>query len=286
MKAHQADHSITLMSRVLRVSRAGYYAWLGRGPSMRAQSAGLLLEEIRTIHLTSRGIYGVRRIHAALLKQGWRVGKNRVARCMAAAGIVGVTRRRYKATTVRNPRQRPAPDLVERQFTASGADVLWVADITHIPTAAGAVYLAVIQDVWSRRIVGWAVDSHMESELVQRALLAALARRRPVAVIHHSDQGSQYTARAFKALAEAHGVRLSMGTVADCYDNAMAESFFATLECELLALHRLRGLEDARRALFDFIEGFYNLHRLHSGVGYRSPIEFEHGNVRAMAAAK
>jgi len=286
MKAYQAEHTITRMARVLRVSRAGYYAWLGRAPSVRAQSDALLLAEIRAIHLASRGTYGVRRVHASLQQQGWRVGKNRVARCMAEAGIVGVTRRRSKTTTVRNPRQRPAPDLVERQFRATRPDALWVADITHIPTVTGAVYLAAVQDVWSRRIVGWAVDSHMESELAQRALTAAVARRKPIDVIHHSDQGSQYTARAFKQLAERHGVRLSMGTVADCYDNAMAESFFATLECELQALHRFHNLEDAHRALFDFIEGFYNTHRLHSGVGYRSPVDFERASRHEMAAAK
>ncbi len=285
MKAHQAEHSIALMARVLQVSRSGYYAWLERPPSLRAQSAAELMEEIRSIHLASRGLYGVRRIHATLLQQGWPVGRKRVARLMAEAGIVGVTRRRYRKTTVRNAQHRPAPDLVERDFTADGPDQLWVADITHIPTLGGALYLAAIQDVWSRRIVGWAIDAHIESELVQRALLKAVATRDADGVIHHSDQGSQYTARAFKELAEHHGVRLSMGSVGDCYDNAMAESFFATLECELQALHRFEGPEQARAALFDYIEGFYNTERLHSGVGYKAPIRFEQESLRRTVAA-
>ena len=284
MKAHQAEHSISLMARVLGVSRSGYYAWLLREPSLRAQADQLLLEKMRATHLDSRGTYGVRRIHAALRNDGWRVGKKRVSRLMKEAGIAGIWRRRYRATTQRDPKARPSPDLVNREFKATGPNQLWVADITHIPTKTRPVYLATVLDVWSRRVVGWALDTHMESELVERALLAALDGREARAVIHHSDQGSQYTSKAFRALAKRHGVRVSMGSVGDCYDNAMAESLFATLECELLDLHDFDDPEQAIPAVFAFIAGFYNNTRLHSSIGYRTPNDFERLEALALAA--
>jgi len=178
-------------------------------------------------------------------------------------------------TTVRDPDARPAPDLVDRNFVAAGPDRLWVADITYVPTWAGFLYLAVVIDAWSRRVVGWAMETHLRTELVLQALNMALFQRRPAEVIHHSDQGCQYTSIAFGKRCEQAGVRPSMGSVGDAYDNALAESFFATLECELLDRNRFRTQAEARMAVFQFIEGWYNPRRRHSALGYRSPIDFE-----------
>ena len=193
-----------------------------------------------------------------------------------AAGIVGVSRRRLgPRTTNRNVDARPAPDLVERDFTADGPDQLWVADITYIPAWAGFLYLAVVVDVWSRRVVGWSLASHLRTELVLDAMNMAVWQRRPGRVIHHSDQGTQYTSIAFGLRCKEVGVRPSMGFVGDCYDNAMCESFFALLECELLDQHRFRTQAQAKMAVFDYIEGLYNPRRRHSSIGQKSPINFE-----------
>jgi len=274
MKAYQAEFKVTRMAEVLRVTTQGFYAWLKREPSAHSQRDRELLEEIRIIHAQSRGTYGAPRIHAELKAQGWPVGRKRVARLMREAGLVGVTRRRFK-TTMRSARQRPAPDLVDRDFSATGPDQLWVADITYVRTWTGFLYLAVVLDVWSRRVVGWAMSSRMPAGLVVNALRMALGTRRPEVVIHHSDQGCQYTSHEFGAVCAAHNVRLSMGSVGDCYDNAMAESFFATLECELLQRVQFRNRREAEKALFEFIEGFYNTRRRHSALGYLSPVDFE-----------
>jgi putative transposase len=194
---------------------------------------------------------------------------------MRNAGVQGVSRRKPFPTTVRDETARPAPDLVDRQFTATGPDRLWVADITYVPTWAGFLYLAVVLDVWSRRVVGWAMESHLRTELVLAALDMAVAQRRPTAVIHHSDQGCQYTSLAFGRRCGEAGGRPSMGSVGDAYDNAMCESFFATLECELLDRERFRTQADARLAIFDFIEGWYNPRRRHSALDYLSPMIYE-----------
>ncbi|MFM2245352.1 MAG: hypothetical protein RL071_1426 [Pseudomonadota bacterium] len=276
MKAHQAQHKISMMARVLELSRSGYYAWLARSPSDRSKDEVKLMAAVANQHRLSRGIYGAPRIHAALREAGTRVGRKRVARLMRAAGLSGVTRRRRRSTTSRDPASRPAPDLVNRKFTADQPDQLWVADITHVPTRAGALYLATVMDVWSRKIVGWALDEAMPAELVARALEKACAARRPKRVIHHSDQGSQYTSALFSKRCAEHGVLQSMGTVGDCYDNAMAESFFATLEVELFgAVGVFRSHDDAQQQIFTYIEGFYNTQRRHSALGYRSPQRFE-----------
>lgn len=285
MKAFQADYSVSTMARVLGVSRSGFYAWCQRGPSRRATTDALLLVEIRRVHQASRGLYGACRIHAELRRCGWRVSKKRIARLMAEAGIRGVMRQGYKPTTVRNKRERPAPDLVNRAFHAEAPDLLWVADITEIPTRGGKLYLATVLDVYSRAIVGFAMDTHMESTLAQRALQEALTARQPSQVIHHSDQGSQYTAKAFRELADEANVQVSMGSVGDCYDNAMAESFFATLEHELLRLRTFWTPEQARSEVFEFIAGFYNTHRLHSQLEYRTPAEMDAQHAAARTAA-
>ena len=276
MSAHQAVFPIATMARVLGVSKAGYYAWLRRSPSAHAEADTVLLKRIRTIHVTSHATYGVPRVHAELRAGGERHGRKRIARLMRAAGIVGVSRRRAGVTTTRRDKEaRPAPDLVDRNFSASAPNRLWVADITFIPTAAGFLYLAVVLDAFSRRIVGWAMANHLRAELVLDALGMAIGRRQPTDVIHHSDQGSQYTSLAFGRRCREAGVRPSMGSVGDAYDNAMCESFFATLECELLERRRFDSQAQARVAIFQFIEGFYNPTRLHSAIGYLSPIAYE-----------
>jgi putative transposase len=273
--AHQGEHRIATMCRVLDVSASGYYAWQGRQPSARAQADAALLEQIRAIHTSSRGTYGAPRIQAELAAQGTFVGRKRVARLLQAAGLAGVSRRPWVTTTRRDPTARPAPDLVERRFTVEGPNQLWVADITYISTWAGFLYLAVVLDAWSRRVVGWAMATHLRTELVLDALNMAVTQRRPTRVIHHSDQGSQYTSLAFGRCCEAAGVRPSMGSVGDAYDNALCESFFATLECELLDRRRFATQVEARLAVFDFIEGWYNPHRRHSALTYLSPLAYE-----------
>jgi putative transposase len=263
------------MCRLLGVSPSGFYAWSTRPRSKRAQADEVLLGEIRAIHQRSRGTYGAPRIHAELAAEGTRVSRKRVTRLMREADLQGVSRRRQFATTVRDQDRRPAPDLVDRQFTAEGPDQLWVADITYIPTVSGFLYLAVVLDVWSRRVVGWSMAGHLRTELVLDALNMALGQRRPAKVIHHSDQGTQYTSIAFGARCREARVRPSMGSVGDCFDNAMCESFFATLECELLDRRRFNNQVEARVAIFEFLEGWYNPHRRHSALDYLSPVEFE-----------
>ena len=268
-------HPIATTCRVLGVSPGGYYARLKRPPSARACADAELSARIAEIHRRSRATCGAPRIHAELAEQGIRVGCKRVARLMRVAGLRGVSRRNWIITTVRDRDARPAPDLVERNFTAAGPNRLWVADITYIPTWAGFLYLAVVLDAFSRKIVGWAMETYLRSELVLKALDMALGQRRPTGVIHHSDQGSQYTSLAFGKRCEQAGVRPSMGSVGDCFDNAMCESFFATLECELLNRRRFKTQVEARMAVFDFIEGWYNPHRHHSALDYLSPINYE-----------
>lgn len=265
------------MCRLLGVSRSGYYAWRRRpARSSRAQADAVLERRISEIHKRSRGTYGRPRIHAELASQGVRVGGKRIARLMRRLGLEGVSRRKKGPPRVRGAKQTaPAPDLVERNFAASGPDQLWVADITYVPTAAGFLYLSVVMDAWSRRIVGWSMATDLRSELVLGALDMALGQRRPRGVIHHSDQGCQYTSLAFGLRCKEAGVRPSMGSVGDCYDNAMCESFFATLECELLGRTRFRTHVEARSAIFEFIEGWYNPRRRHSALGYESPMSYE-----------
>jgi putative transposase len=275
MKVHQVIFRVATMCRVLDVSSSGYYAWLTRRPSARARRDAELTERIREIHAWSDGTYGAPRIQAELAAQGIRIGRKRVARLMAAAGLAGVSRRKFVVTTQRDRFARLADDLVERDFTAKGPDELWVADITYIPTWEGPLYLSVVLDAWSRRVIGWSMASHLRTELVLEALDMALRQRQPMDVIHHSDHGCQYTSIAFGKRCREAGVRPSMGSVGDCYDNALCESFFATLECELLDRRTFRTRAHARLEIFEYIEGWYNTHRRHSGLDYQSPLEYE-----------
>lgn len=279
MKAHQAEFRIATMCRVLGVSPSGYFAWLSRPPSRRVREDAELIERIRRIHSESRGTYGSPRILVELIAHKIQVSRKRVVRLMRAAGLVGVSRRKFITTTVRDAAAKGSPDLVRRNFKADGPNKLWVADITYIPTWEGFLFLAVVLDVWSRRVVGWAMAGHLRTELVLAALDMALRQRRPDDVIHHSDHGCQYTSIAFGNRCTEAGVRPSMGSVGDCFDNALCESFFATLECELIDRESFRTRVEARSMVFEYIEGWYNTHRRHSALDYSSPVEYERRRV-------
>ena len=279
MSASQADAKtagVHTFCRVLGVAPSGYYDWLRRAPSERKVANVVLSERIRQVHKDSDETYGMPRIRAELREAGQKVSRKRVARLMREARIRGVSRRRgFTVTTERDARQRPAPDLVNRRFRADAPDQLWVADMTYIPTWTGFLYLAIVLDAFSRKVVGWAMGERMTADLVIAALNMALHTRRPDAVIHHSDQGSQYTSVAFGRRCKEMGVRPSMGTVGDAYDNAMAESFFASLEGELIERSTFQSKAQARMAVFTWIEGWYNPRRRHNGLGYLSPLNFE-----------
>jgi putative transposase len=275
MKANRARWPIATMARLLGVSTSGYYAWLVREPSAHERRGAQLLARIRTLHASSGDAYGAPRIHAQLAREGVHVGRKRVARLMRLAGLCGASRGRGRHTTRPRAGARRAPDLVQRHFSADAPNVLWVADATYIPSGEGFLYLAVVLDVFSRLIVGWAMSEHLYTELMLRALDMAIAQRRPDGVIHHSDQGCQYTSIAFGRRCREAGVQPSMGTAGDAYDNAMCESFFGTLEAELLMRESFATRAQARRAIFAWIEGRYNTRRLHSSLGYQSPLEFE-----------
>lgn len=275
MQANQA-FPIRTMARVLGVSSSGYHDWLHRAPSRRQQASAMLLEQIRAIHAMSDASYGVPRMVAQLAREGVIVNKKRVERLMRAAGLQGISRRRGWCVTTRRDRDaKVSADLVNRQFVATLPNQLWVADMTYLPTWGGFAYLAVVIDVYSRKVIGWAFGTRMTADLVVQALEMAAFTRKPESVIHHSDQGSQYTSTVFGKRCQEMGVRPSMGSVGDAYDNAMAESFFASLECELINRRTWRTSTEARHAVFAWIEGWYNPHRLHSALGYQSPNEFE-----------
>jgi putative transposase len=275
--AEKDHHDVSLLARVLGVSRQGYYAWTKRGPCARAQRDQARTEKIREHHEDSDGIYGAPRIHADLREfDGVRIGRKRVARLMRAAGLAGVSRRKGVKTTLTDRRAATPADLVRRRFTAAEPNRVWTADVTYVPTWQGFLYLAVVLDVFSRRIVGWAMAEHMRTELVSDALAMAIHQRRPQAgVIHHSDKGSQYTSIAFGQRCAQAGVRPSTGRTGSCFDNAITESFFASLECELIDRCVFRTRSQAERAVFGYIEGFYNPRRRHSANGQLSPSEYE-----------
>ena len=279
MSAHQEQYPIATLCRVLGVSASGYYAWRHRPPSARALFDAQLRAVIEEIHRWSQGTYGVPRMVRELRDRGHPVNPKRVARLMREAGLQGVSRRPSTRTTHRDEESPTAPDLVDRDFAASGPDTLWVADITYVPTWSGFLYLAVVLDAWSRRVVGWAMAGHLRTELVVQALDMALEQRRPEGVIHHSDQGCQYSSLAFGRRCREAGVRPSMGSVGDCYDNALCESFFATLECELIDRRGFPTQAVARREIFDYIESWYNRQRRHSALNYESPMNFERAHV-------
>jgi putative transposase len=278
IEAERAQHSVSLLCSVLGVTRAGFYAWKRRPLSRRELRDRELSAQICRIFKGSRETYGVPRIHAELRDEhAIGVSRKRVARLMRRLGIEGVSRRGKRPLTTMRAEQAPAAsDLVRRRFQAPGPDRLWVADITYVPTWEGYLFLASVLDAWSRRCVGWSMRNDLKAELVIDALGMAVTRRRPrPGVIHHSDRGSQYTSLALgKTLTDA-GVLPSMGRRGDAFDNALAESFFATLETELIDRRTFKTRDQARLEVFDFIEGFYNPSRRHSALGYLSPAEYE-----------
>jgi putative transposase len=273
--AEKANHSISLMCRLLGVSRSGFHAWQRRLPSNRALADDWLAERIAAIHRLGRGTYGARRVHAALRQQKIRVGRKRVERLMRAQRLTGAVPRKRAKTTIRLPGVCPATDLVGRDFVPAAPNQLWVADIKYIPTAAGWLYLAAVVDCFSRRVVGWSMRDDLRAELVVDALEMAVARRRPgPGVIHHSDQGSQYVSLLFGERCREADIEISMGCTS-AYDNAVAESFFASLTKDLLRRRELRSRTEARTAVFDYVETFYNPLRLHSTLDYLSPVDYE-----------
>jgi putative transposase len=277
VKVNQASYAVAAMCRVLEISTSGYYAWITRRQSKRRKDDGVLAKKVKAIHWWSHGTYGAPRIHEELKAEGRAIGRKRVARLMRENELAGISRRKWIRTTQNDRARRPAPDLVARRFTATGPNQLWVADITYIPTTQKRfLYLAVVMDVWSRKIVGWSIQNHLRTELVSAALQMAIEQRKPQrGVIHHSDQGCQYTSIEFGSRCRKAGVRPSMGSVGDCYDNAMCESFFATFKSELIDRFRFCAIAEAKDAIFTFIESWYNRDRRHSSIGYLSPNDFE-----------
>jgi transposase InsO family protein len=283
--AEKARYSVAQLCRVLRVAPSGYYAWQHRRPSARAEANAALTAQIRAVHDRSRCTYGAPRVHAELRAGGQRVSRKRVARLMRAAGLVGRPPRRFRRTTVADP-QAQAEDLVQRQFVAHAPDRLWFGDITYVRTWEGWLYLAVILDAYSRKVVGWAMADHLRTEWATAALQMALRTRRPApGLIQHTDRGSQYTSTAYGELLAAHDARQSVGRPGTCWDNAVAESFFATLKTELIHRQVWPTRRQAELAIFAFIAGWYNQHRRHSALGYLSPAEVERRTSPATCAA-
>jgi putative transposase len=276
MAEHESEFRIQRMCRVLGVGRSGYYAWRSRPASQRVQVDDALWVKIKQAYQISRGTYGSPRIHAALHQQGVKCGRKRVARLMHLHKITGQKRqKRRPVTTQRDPGAMPAPTLLNQEFCASAPNQKWVSDITYIETAEGWLYLASVLDLYSRKIVGWAMADHMEASLVEDALKMALQQRQPEAgLLHHSDQGRQYTSAAYQSRLENAQCQVSMSRVGNCYDNAAMESFFGTLKTEC-ASQPFASRAQARTAIFEFIEAWYNRQRLHSSLDYLSPMEFE-----------
>ncbi len=284
--AEKASYPISLLCRVLKVSRSGYYDWKGRPPSKRTRENDALTEKIREIHGRSRETYGSPRVHAELRTLGSCCSRKRVARLMRQAGLRGCMRGRRKRTTRRSGRAVPAKDLLHRSFAATQVDRVWVADITYVSTREGFLYLAFILDAHSRRIVGWAMESHLRTELVMDALGMAVWRRKPApGLIHHSDQGVQYTALSFTERLREVGIQPSMGRTGTALDNAMAESFVSTLKVELVSNLEFPSRQAAKTAIFEYLETFYNTRRLHSSLGYRSPVDFEEDRIGEVSVA-
>jgi putative transposase len=283
-----AGHGVARACRLLEVSRAAYYQRRTGVPSARRAADVILSAKITSIHTGSKGTYGSPRVHQVLRRDGAGYGKRRVARLMRAAGLEGRRKKRWRTTTIADPAAERARDLIQRDFAPRpGTDQRYAGDITYIMTWEGWAYLATVIDLSSRKVVGWALADHMRTSLVEDALTMAFAQRRPAAgVIFHSDRGCQYTSTDYAALARANGVILSVSRKGECWDNAVAESFFATIKRELINDHPWPTRAGLHRALFDYIEGWYNTRRLHSALGYLSPAEYEsiHHNAARQAA--
>lgn len=277
MKAHSQEFKIEKMAQVLGVSRCGYYEYLGRVPSQRALENRMLIEGIKKTHKDSRGTYGSPRIHAELKKQGNSCSRKRVAKLMRQEKIQAKMRKKWKVTT--QPSKKAvtiAPNHLEQNFTVEAPDKVWVSDITYVATQEGWLYVAVVMDLFSRRVIGLGMGDRLETNLIMKALKQALySRNISQDLMHHSDRGCQYTSKEFKELTSRHGIKLSMSAKGRCYDNAVAESFFHTLKTEETHLCNYRIREEAKSSIFEYIEVFYNRRRLHSTLGYASPVDFE-----------
>jgi len=277
--AEKTNHPISLMCRTLGVSRSGFHAWVGRPASLRARVDEVLTGRIREMHVRSRDSYGARRIHLDLRDEGVRVGRKRVERLMRIAGISGYVKRRKFRTTFGLRGVRVADDLVERDFNPPVPDRLWASDIKYVSTWEGTLYLVSVIDCYSRKVVGWSMRADMQAELVIDAVEMAIERRQPTGqLIHHSDQGGQYVDLVFGQTLRKAGIAQSMGSKGDCYDNAVCEAFHATLEKELLRSRSFKTRQEARTAIFDWIEAWYNPARRHSRLGYLSPDQYEQLN--------
>ena len=276
IEAHQQEFRVTRMCRVLLVSRSGFYAWQRRGESPRAQANWALIERMQVLHQQTREAYGARKMWQALKREGLACGRHRVARLRRLAGMVALRRRRY-VRTVQARHEGPAiPNRLAQQFTVPAKNRVWAADLTFVPTRVGWLYVAVVLDLYSRRVVGWAMSDRQSPTVVIEAWWMAWRQRRPPAgLLHHSDQGNQYTASLYQTLLTRRGVVLSLSRKGNCYDNAPVESFFSTLKNELVRHRQFQDRAEARQAIFEYIEGFYNRQRLHQALGYRSPEEFE-----------
>jgi len=287
IEAERAEHPVSRLCKVLGVSRVGFYAWRTRPASARKQRDRELEQLIQAVFIDSRQTYGAPRVHAELQARGVRVGKKRVARLMRRLELEGVSRRgKRRRTTTPDPAAPPAPDLVKRNFVAERPDQLWLADITYLPTYEGWLFLAVVIDVCSRKIVGWATREDLKADLVVDALGMAVARRRPKpGLVHHSDRGSQYTSLAFGRTLRDSSLLASMGRRGDAYDNAPVESVISTIKNELVNRSRFKTRDQARLAVFDYIETFYNPRRLHSSLGHRSPDDHERMTLNEETAA-
>jgi transposase InsO family protein len=273
----RANYPVTILCDVLGVSPAGYYAWRSREESRRTTANIALLAAVRQVHQDSGGRYGSPRVHAALRVQGRGASRGRIERLMHRHGVRAIMASPRRVRTTDSRHGLPiAPNLIGRNFATAAANRIWLADITYIPTAEGWLYLAAIMDLFSRKIVGWAMRDHMQVELVSSALTMAIQQQRPEAgLIHHSDRGVQYASHDYRAVLSAAGIIGSMSRKANCYDNAPMESFFHTLKTELVHHRQYETRAEAQRDIFAFIEGFYNRTRLHSAIGYISPIEME-----------
>ena len=276
IRDYAQQYPVTLLCQTLRVPRSGYYAWRRCPESRRAQENCRLLKKIQDVYTDSKDTYGSPRIHVALRQQGETCGKHRVARLMRLHGLAAKHRRKFRATTDSRHDLPVAENVLNRQFTPTAPNQVWVSDITYVPTGEGWLYLAGVMDLAFRGIVGWAMSSRIDRNLVSDALTAALRRRRPApGLLHHSDRGSQYASADYQALLAQHGLIPSMSRKGNCWDNAPMESFFHSLKVEWLHGQTFRTRAEARQAIFTFIEVWYNRQRLHSALGYRSPEQYE-----------
>jgi len=279
IKEHRKQYGLKLLCEVLAVSASGYHKWLKRKGSQRAIEDQRIVGIIKFHYNRSKGTYGLPRIFAAMRKEGFAVNKKRIARLMRANNIKAKTKRRFRITTVRNSKAAASDNILNKNFTASKENKIWTGDITYLWTKEGWLYLVVVMDIYSRKIVGWSLGSCLSTELVIRALLMAIVHRNPArGIIFHSDRGSQYTSSSFRQILKNYGIVQSMSSTGNCYDNAITESFFHTLKTELVYWNHYQTRDEAKGSIFEYIEIFYNRQRLHSALNYLSPVEFEEKN--------